>query len=158
LRDRVAADLAAIATPAANAWIAAPSQLRVYEQSSPATEVPAAAPVVTPPPQALKRRPTGYYPSESQCIHDRRFSNDGRLRCVTNHRLSTYETFRQAPQMKGLRRELQARADVQKQLWTDRYRIAAYIAGRAESPEDISDDYYSMPPNENWGGLPSERM
>jgi hypothetical protein len=161
LRERLAASLSAIAAPAVDAWRSAPAAAPaapppVREQTIEIEDIGFAGAGVTAPPQALKRRPTGSYPSESKCIHDRRFKNEGRLSCVSKHRMMTYDVFRQAPQMEGLRRELQRRADLQQQLWTDRYWAAAYIAGRA-SEADIEDDFYSLPPNEQWGGLPSDK-
>jgi hypothetical protein len=159
LRERVAANLAAITAPTVDAWRSAPVAAAappIREHAIDVEDIGFAGAGVTPPPQALKRRPIGSYPSESKCIHDRRFKNEGRLSCVSKHRLMTYEVFRQAPQMKGLHRELQRRADLQQQLWTDRYWAAAYIADKA-SEADIEDDFYSLPPNEQWGGLPSDK-
>src|SRR4030095_2168033 len=76
LRERVAANLAEIARPAVDAWLQPRAAPSIAEQSV-EDEIPMGAPAVAPPPQALKKRPAGFYLTESRCIHHQRFKPHG---------------------------------------------------------------------------------
>lgn len=158
LRDAVAAALARIATPALSAWSSISSQRAPLDVTFKVDQIGMPGPQVAAPPVALKRKPTGHYPSESKCIHASDFSDSGRLSCVTKHRKWTYDTFIKAPQMKGYVREFAGRADIQTSIWRKRYDLAAYIAGRANGKFEIEDDYYSLPNRDQFGGLPSDKV
>ena len=156
LRENVAAALVRIATPALVALSSRSSARASLPVAVEANQVSSGgAPLA--PPVRLKGKPTGYYPEESRCIHEPRFSNDGRLSCVRKHRFWTYDALLKALP-KGNAREFESRADRQEGVWTKRYKTATVIAARAEGKFEIEDDYYSLPNRDEFGGLPSDKF